>query len=149
MTNKVVTLRLDWEGVLAVENLKNVLNEKTASKAIISAIKEFGLARNEAIRPDIADEIKSLIREEFASLRSEFRDTGFTREVQPGQDVAEDNEPVEEPDMTRAPVEINAPAEEPAMITDKEKIEIGSKEFLKRLNELNRNERRKARKNKS
>ena len=147
--NKTLTIRLDRETALALDHLKKEFNEKAGSKAIIRAIQEFGTARNEAIRPDIADEIKSLIREEFASLRSEFRDTGFTREVQPGQDVAEDNEPVEEPDMTRAPVEINAPAEEPAMITDKEKIEIGSKEFLKRLNELNRNERRKARKNKS
>ena len=132
-----------------MENLKKVLNERTASKAIIRAIKEFGTARNEAIRPDIADEIKSLIREEFASLRSEFRDTGFTREVQPGQDVAEDNEPVEETDMTRAPIEINAPAEELAMTIPKEKIEMGSKEFLKRLSKLNRDERRQARKNKS
>ena len=147
--NKTLTIRLDRETALALDHLKKEFNEKAGSKAIIRAIQEFGTARNEAIRPDIADEIKSLIREEFASLRSEFRDTGFTREVQPGPDVAEDNEPDEEPVMTRAPVEINAPAEEPAMITDKEKIEMGSKEFLKRLNELNRNERRKARKNKS
>ena len=109
MTNKVVTLRLDWEGVLAVENLKKVLNEKTASKAIIRVIKECGTARNEAIRPDIADEIKSLMREEFALLRSEFRDNSFIRETPPGPDVAENNEPDKEPVMTRAPVENNTP----------------------------------------
>ena len=113
MMNKTLTIRLDRDAALALDHLKKEFNEKAGSKVIIRAIKEFGLARNEDTRPDIADDIRSL-REEVALLRSELRDAGLFREAQPKPDVAEDNEPAQEPVTTQAPVENNATAEKPA-----------------------------------